>query len=79
MFDKLELVENRYEELTQMISDPEVIANQSEWQKLMKEHASIEEVVFKYREYKKVKQTYGRSKRNDARSRNERISRNRIL
>ena len=56
MFDKLELVENRYEELTQMISDPEVIANQSEWQKLMKEHASIEEVVQKYREYKKVKQ-----------------------
>ena len=39
-----------------MISDPEVIANQTEWQKLMKEHASIEEVVQKYREYKKVKQ-----------------------
>ena len=56
MFDKLELVENRYEELTQMISDPEVIANQSEWQKLMKEHASIEEIVLKFREYKKAKQ-----------------------
>ena len=56
MFDKLELVENRYEELTQMISDPEVIANQSEWQKLMKEHASIEDIVIKFREYKKVKQ-----------------------
>ena len=62
MFDKLELVENRYEELTQMISDPEVIANQSEWQKLMKEHASIEEVVFKYREYKKVKQNMEEAK-----------------
>ena len=33
MFDKLEAVEKRYEELTQMISDPEVIANHSEWQK----------------------------------------------
>ena len=55
MFDKLELVEKRYEELTKMISDPEVISNQTEWQKLMKEHASIEEVVLKYREYKKVK------------------------
>ena len=54
MFDKLELVEKRYDELTKLISDPEVIANQSEWQKLMKEHASIEEVVLKYREYKKV-------------------------
>ena len=54
MFDKLKLVEKRYDELTKLISDPEVIANQSEWQKLMKEHASIEEVVLKYREYKKV-------------------------
>ena len=57
MFDKLETVEKRYEELTVKISDPEVIANQSEWQKLMKEHASIEEIVMKYREYKKTKQT----------------------
>ena len=45
MFDKLEVVEKRYEELTKMISDPEVISNQSEWQKFMKEHSSIEEVV----------------------------------
>jgi len=57
MFDKLEAVEKRYEEITKMISDPEVIANQSEWQRLMKEHASIEEIVLKYREYKKTKQT----------------------
>ena len=56
MFDKLEVVEARYEELTKMISDPEVIANQTEWQKLIKEHSSIEEVVQKYREYKKEKQ-----------------------
>ncbi|MCI8616966.1 MAG: peptide chain release factor 1 [Clostridia bacterium] len=55
MFDKLEAVEKRYEELTKMISDPEVISNQAEWQKLMKEHASIEDVVLKFREYKKVK------------------------
>lgn len=40
-----------------MISDPEVISNQSEWQKLMKEHASIEDIVLKYREYKKTKQS----------------------
>ena len=56
MFDKLETVEKRYEEITKLISDPEVIANQSEWQKLMKEHASIEDIVLKYREYKKTKQ-----------------------
>ena len=54
MFDKLENVEKRYEELNLKISDPEVIANQSEWQKLMKEHADIQDLVEKYREYKKV-------------------------
>ena len=56
MFEKLETVEKRYEELTKLISDPEVISRHTEWQKLMKEHASIEEIVFKFREYKKVKQ-----------------------
>ena len=55
MFDKLEMVEKRYDELTNLISDPQVIANQEEWRKLMKEHAEIEEIVLKYREYKKVK------------------------
>ena len=54
MFEKLEAVEKRYEELTKMISDPEVIARQSEWQKLMKEHAAMVDVVEKYREYKKA-------------------------
>ena len=56
MFEKLETVEKRYDELTKMISDPEVISNHTEWQKLMKEHASIEEIVLKFREYKKTKQ-----------------------
>ena len=56
MFEKLEAVETRYEELTKLIADPEVIANQAEWRKLMKELASIEDVVLKFREYKKVKQ-----------------------
>ena len=56
MFDKLEAVEKRYEELTKMIADPELISKQSEWQKAIKEHASIEDVVLKFREYKKVKQ-----------------------
>ena len=56
MFEKLENVEKRYDELTKMISEPEVISNHTEWQKLMKEHASIEEIVLKFREYKKEKQ-----------------------
>ena len=55
MFQKLEAVEKRYDELTKKISDPEVIARQSEWQKAMKEHATLVDVVEKYREYKKAK------------------------
>lgn len=54
MFDKLELAENRYEEINHKLSDPDVISNQDEYRKLMKEHSDIEEIVFKFREYKKV-------------------------
>ena len=54
MFQKLEDVEKRYEELNGLIADPEVISRQNEWKKLMKEHSDIEEIVFKYREYKTV-------------------------
>ena len=56
MFEKLEAIEKRYEELTEEIANPELISNQVEWQKAMKEHASLEELVQKFREYKKVKQ-----------------------
>ena len=62
MFQKLEDVEKRYDELTAKISDPEVISRTSEWQKYMKEHASIEEVVLKYREYKKAKNDFEEAK-----------------
>lgn len=58
MFQKLDDVEKRYEELTSKISDPEVIARTSEWQKLMKEHSDMTPIVEKYREYKKVEANY---------------------
>jgi len=58
MFQKLDDVEKRYDELTAQISDPEVIARTSEWQKLMKEHSDMTPIVEKYREYKKVKTNY---------------------
>ena len=62
MFQKLEDVEKKYDELTKKISDPEVIARTSEWQRYMKEHASLEDVVLKYREYKKAKQDFEEAK-----------------
>ena len=58
MFQKLEDVERRYEELNKLISDPEVIARQNEWKNLMKEHSDMVNIVEKYREYKKVKEAY---------------------
>ena len=62
MFDKLETVEKRYEELTTKISDPEVISRTNEWREYMKEHAELEPIVQKYREYKKAKQAYEEAK-----------------
>lgn len=62
MFQKLEDVEKKYEDLTTKISDPEIISNQNEWRTYMKEHAEIEPIVMKYREYKKVKQQYEEAK-----------------
>ena len=62
MFQKLEAVEKRFEELTVKISDPEVIANQNDWRQFMKEHAELEPIVEKYREYKKVQKEYEDSK-----------------
>ena len=58
MFQKLEAVEKRYEELNKLISDPEVIAKQNEWKDLMKEHSDMVDIVEKYREYKKTKEAF---------------------
>jgi peptide chain release factor 1 len=55
MFTKLEFVEKRYNEINDKLSDAEVIANQEEWRRLMKEHADIEDIILKYREYKKTR------------------------
>ena len=62
MFQKLEAVEKRFEELTQKISDPNIISNQNEWRNLMKEHAELEPIVEKYREYKNVEKQYNEAK-----------------
>lgn len=58
MLERLNFIENKYEELSIKISDPTVIANQKEWQKLCKEQSDMEIIVTKYREYKKAKEDY---------------------
>jgi peptide chain release factor 1 len=55
MFDRLEAAGNRYDEINHKLSDPQVLANQDEYRRLMKEHSDLEEIVAKFREYKKVK------------------------
>ncbi|SKC56562.1 peptide chain release factor 1 [Maledivibacter halophilus] len=55
MFEKLNFIEEKYEDLSKKISDPEVISDQTVWQKYIKEHASLKPIVDKYMEYKEVK------------------------
>lgn len=62
MFDKLDAIEEKYEDLTKKISDPDIIANQDEWRKYMKEHADIADIVEKYREYKTLKKSISDAK-----------------
>lgn len=62
MFDKLQDLEKKYNELTEKISDPDVISNQEEWKKCMKEHAQIKEVVEKYIEYKNTEKSMNEAK-----------------
>jgi peptide chain release factor 1 len=52
MLNKLDFIEEKYEELSRKVSDPEVISDVNLFQKLCKEHNSLEEIVIKYREYK---------------------------
>lgn len=54
MLERLHFIENKYEELSIKISDPSVMADQKEWQRLCKEHSELEILVTKYREYKKT-------------------------
>ncbi|WP_283584212.1 peptide chain release factor 1 [Limosilactobacillus difficilis] len=57
IFDKLQAVVDRYDELNELISDPEVIADTQRFMKLSKEEGSLRETVEKYKEYQKVTKT----------------------
>ena len=52
MYDKLDFLSEKYEELSAKVSDPEVIADQAQWQKHMREMSEMEPIVSKYKEYK---------------------------
>ncbi len=62
MFDKLDFITEKYDELARLVSDPEIINNQPVWQKHIKEMGEIEPIVKKYKEYKKAKEELAEAK-----------------
>lgn len=52
MLDRLESIEKRYEELSQLIAQPEVSTDRARLQPLAQEQAGLEDIVAKYRQYK---------------------------
>jgi peptide chain release factor 1 len=56
MFQKLDEVENRYEELEKLLTDPKVLGNPKERQKLARERAGISKLVETYRAYNKLEE-----------------------
>ncbi len=55
MFERLSEFVNRHEELSLLINDPDIIADQGKWRALMKEYSDITPIAEKYTEYKNIK------------------------
>ena len=62
MFDNLEELEKKYEELNNKIMDPAIISDREQYGKIMKEHSDLEPIIAKYREYKSVQKNLEESK-----------------
>ncbi|HHW45759.1 MAG TPA: peptide chain release factor 1 [Clostridiales bacterium] len=55
MFDKLKSFEERYQDISNQLMDPNVVSDQELYRKLMKEHKQLTPIVEKYQEYTKAK------------------------
>src|SRR5215813_7027013 len=62
MFERLNQIESRYDELTRALASPEVISDSSKYQKTAKAHSELSEIVEKYREYKDLQRGIEESK-----------------
>lgn len=62
MFERLDQIEARYEELTQTLASPEIMNDSAKYQKTAKAHSEISEIVEKYREYKDLKRGIAESR-----------------
>src|SRR5256714_1906638 len=56
MFDKLDVIEKKYEEMSAQLGDPEMLADQTKYARVAKQHRDLEEVVAKYREFRALDQ-----------------------
>jgi len=62
MFERLDQIEARYEELTSALASPDIMSDSSKYQKTAKAHAEISEVVEKYREFKDLRKGIAESR-----------------
>jgi len=62
MFERLDQIETRYEELTQALSSPDIMSDSAKFQKTAKAHSEVSSIVEKYREYKDLKRGIAESK-----------------
>ena len=54
MFGKMGELVNKFDHIATQISDPEIIADQDRWRKLMKEHSDLTPIIGKYKEYEQT-------------------------
>ena len=66
MLEKTKKTRERYDELTALVSDPKVIADNKEWQKLAKERSKIEDVANAYDKLEKLNKDYLQCKNDHA-------------
>ena len=62
LFDRLQAVEDRYERLNELLSDPEIINDTKKLSEYSKEQSDIQETVMTYKEYKSVKEQFKKRK-----------------
>ena len=62
MFDRLEQLESRYEDLGSQLSDPTLVNDQKKFQSTAKQHRDLEPTVEKYREYRKLTESIAEAK-----------------
>ena len=58
MFDKLDAVASRFEEVNHKLMQPDVVNDQAQYTSLMKEYKRLEPIAEKYRAYRAAKQAY---------------------